>query len=161
MIYWVLLSYAILFQSIVVGQVPVIGWLLSCFLLSFYYSMYCLDYRWSLEGVSLEARMRYMETQWAYFFGFGFPLAITTFIFPAFLSEGIYSLCFPAFVLLAMVAEPNREALQRKNTLAIPVFLPASLLATLAIKLLKSCMRGSREAGGGKVAEVTEQAEEG
>jgi hypothetical protein len=62
---------------------------------AFLCALSCFDYRWSLEGLSLHYRLRTFERRWAYFLGFGLPMALPSVILPYFVAVGIYALLFP------------------------------------------------------------------
>ncbi|RQM15023.1 hypothetical protein DD237_005155 [Peronospora effusa] len=87
MIRWTVLSYLI----------PVIGPATSFIHLSWLYSLYCFEYKWSLAGWSLERRLAHLEQNWAYFAGFGSPFTLATFFVPNFVSKGIFALLFPVY----------------------------------------------------------------
>jgi len=65
---------------------------------AFLCSLSCFDYRWSLEGWTLEYRLRAFERRWAYFLGFGLPAALLSVALPYFVAVGVYALAFPILV---------------------------------------------------------------
>lgn len=42
------------------------------------YSLYAFEYKWCKIGWELHKRLLFIETNWAYFIGFGLPLSIIT-----------------------------------------------------------------------------------
>lgn len=84
-----------LLQTVLSYLIPVIGPATSFIHLSWLYSLYCFEYKWSLAGWSLERRLAHLEQNWAYFAGFGSPFTLATFFVPNFVSKGIFALLFP------------------------------------------------------------------
>ncbi|RLN96866.1 hypothetical protein BBJ28_00011054 [Nothophytophthora sp. Chile5] len=84
-----------LLQTVLSYLIPVIGPAASFIHLSWLYSLYCFEYKWSLAGWSLERRLAHLEQNWAYFAGFGSPFTLATFFVPNFVSKGIFALLFP------------------------------------------------------------------
>ncbi|GAB4847839.1 hypothetical protein Ancab_026899 [Ancistrocladus abbreviatus] len=64
-----LLSFFFL-QVYVFGFIPYIGKALNFLLLSWMYAYYCFEYKWNLSGVSLDRRLDFFESNWAFFAGF-------------------------------------------------------------------------------------------
>ncbi|TMW68796.1 hypothetical protein Poli38472_006264 [Pythium oligandrum] len=98
-----------LLQTVLSYLLPVVGPLVSFIHLSWLYSLYCFEYKWSLAGWSLEKRLGHLEQNWAYFAGFGAPFTLATFFVPNFVSKGIFALLFPVFLLLAIACDPPVE----------------------------------------------------
>ena len=84
-----------LLQTVLTYLIPVVGPVASFIHLSWLYSLYCFEYKWSLAGWSLERRLAHLEQNWAYFAGFGSPFTLATFFVPNFVSKGIFALLFP------------------------------------------------------------------
>lgn len=71
--------------------------------------------------------MDYFEEHWAYFAGFGLPLAIIGYSVSSFISAIVFSVTFPAFIVMATFSTPK----PRRNDVItsklvpnrIPVFL--------------------------------------
>ncbi|RLN89973.1 hypothetical protein BBJ28_00006310 [Nothophytophthora sp. Chile5] len=89
-----------LLQTVLSYLIPVIGPATSFIHLSWLYSLYCFEYKWSLAGWSLERRLAHLEQNWAYFAGFGSPFTLATFFVPNFVSKGIFALLFPVVRVL-------------------------------------------------------------
>ncbi|CAI5728861.1 unnamed protein product [Peronospora destructor] len=98
-----------LLQTVLSYLIPVVGPVMSFIHLSWLYSLYCFEYKWSLAGWSLERRLAHLEHNWAYFAGFGSPFTLATFFVPNFVSKGIFALLFPVFLLLAIACDPVSE----------------------------------------------------
>lgn len=105
-LYRVLLSATFLVQAYLCYLVPVVGSWLATLHFSWVYALQAFDYKWALEGWSVEKALTYFERRFAYMAGFGFPCALITVAFPPFVSAGIYAFVFPLFIILAIVAEP-------------------------------------------------------
>ncbi|KAI9995868.1 hypothetical protein PInf_012936 [Phytophthora infestans] len=84
-----------LLQTVLSYLIPIVGPATSFIHLSWLYSLYCFEYKWSLAGWSLERRLAHLEQNWAYFAGFGSPFTLATFFVPNFVSKGIFALLFP------------------------------------------------------------------
>ena len=80
---------------------PVLGTAVSFVYTSWLYSFWAFNARWKLEGVSVVDRLRNIECDWAFYFGFGAPLTACTFFNPFFVNVALYSLGFPWLVVLA------------------------------------------------------------
>jgi len=85
-----------------VGPVfALVGFCSLCWMSAFY----SFEYTWSIQGWRVEDKVKCFETNYAYFFGFGMPIALITAFFPFFVSNGIFALVFPMFIILATAAE--------------------------------------------------------
>lgn len=59
-------------QSSIVALIPFIGMPVSFILTSWLYAFYAFDYVWdNTKNMSVQQRLDYFETHWAYMFGFG------------------------------------------------------------------------------------------
>ncbi|KAF1332196.1 P53-mediated apoptosis protein ei24/pig8, partial [Globisporangium splendens] len=96
-----------LLQTVLSYLIPVIGPVTSFIHLSWLYSLYCFEYKWSLAGWSLEKRLGHLEQNWAYFAGFGSPFTLATFFVPNFVSKGIFALLFPVNLRVLFLAYPS------------------------------------------------------
>ena len=85
--------------------------------LSFLYSYYCFEYRWTLEGKNMPINISQIETNWSYFLGFGLPFTSITYIVPGLMGSGLWALLFPFFIITGMTATPPETAGSR-----LPVF---------------------------------------
>ncbi|CAI5712862.1 unnamed protein product [Hyaloperonospora brassicae] len=109
-----------LLQTVLSYLIPVVGPATSFIHLSWLYSLYCFEYKWSLAGWSLERRLAHLEQNWAYFAGFGSPFTLATFFVPNFVSKGIFALLFPVFLLQAIACDPETEGNEASKKL--PMF---------------------------------------
>jgi etoposide-induced 2.4 mRNA len=82
---------------------------LSILLLSYLYSFYCFEYRWALEGMTLGEQLKALETNWAYYLGFGLVITLCTYYFPGLVGSGLWAALFPLFIVTAMTASPPTE----------------------------------------------------
>lgn len=117
----------------IVGVFPVahIGEILSIIHMCMLYSLYAFEYKWCKLGWELPERLRYIETNWPYFVGFGLPLAVLTALPQSymirylqynteifiqhdfciyqqffFFSACVFSILFPLFIISANEARP-------------------------------------------------------
>jgi len=91
-----------------VSRVPFIGpvfGLIGLLSLSWICAFYSFEYTWAIQGWPVEKKVRVFETNYAYFFGFGLPIALITAFFPFFVSNGLFCLVFPLFIILATAAD--------------------------------------------------------
>nr|GLL45613.1 protein EI24 homolog [Ipomoea trifida] len=65
-------------------------------------------YKWNLSGLSLDKRLDFFETNWAFFAGFGSPCALAIFLFSPLVSYGVMAILFPLFVLTATGSEADK-----------------------------------------------------
>ena len=87
----------------------------SCWLAS----LYCFEYRWVYLGWNSNDRLGYFERHWMYFFGFGFPIGVLSFVSPRFIDNGIFALVFPIFILTSAIARPTELRSERFRRLPI------------------------------------------
>ncbi|DBA02885.1 TPA: LOW QUALITY PROTEIN: hypothetical protein N0F65_005912, partial [Lagenidium giganteum] len=120
-LYRAILVAFFLTQTVLSYLFPIAGPACSFIHLSWLYSLYCYEYKWSLAGWSLERRLTHLERNWAYFAGFGSPFTLATFFVPNFVSKGIFALLFPVFLLQAIVCDPT-AASTRAADQRLPMF---------------------------------------
>jgi hypothetical protein len=112
-VYRLFLVSAFAGQMTLVSFLPYIGAPLVFVHLCWMCSLYSFEYKWSLQGWSLEYRLDYFERHWCYLAGFGMPSAALSVMFPRFISSGIFALTFPLFIILAIIARPTTHAERR------------------------------------------------
>ncbi|KAK9875780.1 hypothetical protein WA026_009572 [Henosepilachna vigintioctopunctata] len=98
-----------LIQAMLISYIPYygIGYLLSLIHMCLLYSLYAFEYKWFNMRWELHRRLAYIERNWPYFIGFGFPLAVITQMLNSWmLSGGIFSLLFPFFIISGTEANP-------------------------------------------------------
>eukprot|EP00158_Paraphelidium_tribonemae_P003182 Partr_v1_DN25940_c1_g1_i1_m68594 putative Etoposide induced 2.4 mRNA len=83
-------------EAMLVYFVPFVGPLVSFVLICWLYAYYSFEYNWMSKGWSLERRLIYFESHWAYFAGFGLPCTLFTFWFPQLVGGGLFALLFPS-----------------------------------------------------------------
>ncbi|CAI9103788.1 OLC1v1002345C5 [Oldenlandia corymbosa var. corymbosa] len=106
--YSILLLSFFFLQVYVTGFIPYIGKTVSFLLLSWMYAYYCFEYKWNLSGLSLDKRLDFFESNWAFFAGFGCPCVISTFLFSPLVSYGVMAILYPLFVLTATGSEADK-----------------------------------------------------
>eukprot|EP00940_MAST-03C_sp_MAST-3C-sp2_P003091 g3091.t1 len=102
-LYRIPLMVVVLLEAQIVGFV--LGSAIALTMLTWVYAYYCFEYKWTLQGWSLQRRLREIETRWAFYAGFGAPPTLATYFFPTFVSAGIFALIFPLFILTAMESD--------------------------------------------------------
>ncbi|THG05333.1 hypothetical protein TEA_003006 [Camellia sinensis var. sinensis] len=70
-VYSVLLLNVFFLEVFVTGYIPYFGKVLNFLLLSWMYAYYCFEYKWNFSGLSLDKRLDFFESNWAFFAGFG------------------------------------------------------------------------------------------
>mmetsp|Transcript_2718 Transcript_2718/g.6282 ORF Transcript_2718/g.6282 Transcript_2718/m.6282 type:complete len:316 (+) Transcript_2718:65-1012(+) len=145
-LYYFFLTLGLYLQMFALTFVPVVGvWL--CFLhVCWLYSLYSFEYRWEKQGTRLVSRLMYFEKNWAYFFGFGFPLGIVTIQFPNLVQYGLYALTAPAYIMMAITARPIGPKLTkepRTNATAEGFRLPIYMFPKLFANYASHCCCGA------------------
>lgn len=88
-------------EKALVGYIPVVGTGMEAVLFAWLMAFYCFDYGWCIREKGLQKRILIFERNWAFFWGFGTPLALiiqfTSFYKSAMLSGAL----FPLSVLVA------------------------------------------------------------
>jgi len=99
-----------LFQAMSMNFVPYVGKLL-CFLhICVLYSLYSFEYKWFNQGYELHKRLMFIESNWPYFIGFGFVLALLTQICDSFIINGcLFSMFFPLFIISGNESSPQQR----------------------------------------------------
>ncbi|KAK6945456.1 hypothetical protein RJ641_013000, partial [Dillenia turbinata] len=92
--YSVLLLTFFFLEVYATGVIPFLGKGLNFLLLSWIY-------KWNLSGVSLDKRLDFFESNWAFFAGFGNPCVLASFFFSPLVGYGVMAILFPLFVLTA------------------------------------------------------------
>lgn len=108
-LYGQILQYVLLGQITVLGKVPLpwIGPGITFTYTAWLMALYCFEYTWIYRQWSFETRLDYFENHWAYFIGYGTPLALIKYSLDSFLvSAAAFQLMFPLFLLIAIKAEP-------------------------------------------------------
>lgn len=90
------------------NYLPYIGKILVIPLRSWLYAYYFFDYTWGFAKWSLEKRLTFFETNWAFFAGFGSPCVLATFSLSGLVQEGVLAFLFPLFVLVAFGSHPGK-----------------------------------------------------
>ncbi|KAG2444761.1 hypothetical protein HXX76_001505 [Chlamydomonas incerta] len=100
--------FCIFFAEVsVVGKVPYVGYGLNVLALSWLYAYYCFDYKWGLQGVRLTERLGYFERRWAFFAGFGLPMAMSTVLLSFYPGAAVLAVLFPIYILVACDCDVN------------------------------------------------------
>ncbi|CAM6124814.1 unnamed protein product [Calypogeia fissa] len=144
-IYSVIMVSVFFLEVFAVTYVPYLGPLLNFVLLSWLYAYYCFDYKWGFSRWSLEKRLYFFETNWAFFAGFGSPCVLATFFLSPLISAGVMNVLFPLFVLVATASNPE-EAVQKcivrhnlpSETRRLPIFRLANNLMLPFLEILQS-----------------------
>ncbi|CAL5379849.1 unnamed protein product [Camellia sinensis] len=107
-VYSVLLLNVFFLEVFVTGYIPYIGKVLNFLLLSWMYAYYCFEYKWNFSGLSLDKRLDFFESNWAFFAGFGNPCILAIFFFSPLVSYGVMAILFPLFVLTASGSDADK-----------------------------------------------------
>nr|GME13493.1 protein EI24 homolog isoform X1 [Ipomoea batatas]GME17007.1 protein EI24 homolog isoform X1 [Ipomoea batatas]GME17009.1 protein EI24 homolog isoform X1 [Ipomoea batatas] len=146
-IYSILLLTFFFLEVYVIGFIPYIGKALNFLLLSWMYAYYCFEYKWNLSGLSLDKRLDFFETNWAFFAGFGSPCALAIFLFSPLVSYGVMAILFPLFVLTATGSEADKiVSLPRTKWRGaglgrVPIFYGADYVSMKILALLPTQQR--------------------
>mmetsp|Transcript_30236 Transcript_30236/g.50809 ORF Transcript_30236/g.50809 Transcript_30236/m.50809 type:complete len:313 (-) Transcript_30236:135-1073(-) len=91
-------------QAYALAFIPYAGTCLSCLSFAWLSALFCFEYKWQMQGWDLERRLNYVESNWAFFAGFGTPCTLATYFLPTFVSAGLFALVFPLLIVLAVVS---------------------------------------------------------
>ncbi|KAL4588438.1 hypothetical protein LXL04_001328 [Taraxacum kok-saghyz] len=140
--YSVLLLTFFFLEVYLTGFVPFIGKALNFILLSWMYAYYCFEYKWNFSGLSLDKRLDFFESNWAFFAGFGSPCVLAIFFFSPLVSYGVMAVLFPMFVLTAAGSDAERVVNSQKvkwrgeELGKLPIFYLADKLLMRILSLL-------------------------
>ncbi|XP_024979721.1 protein EI24 homolog isoform X3 [Cynara cardunculus var. scolymus] len=124
------------------GFIPYIGKTLNFILLSWMYAYYCFEYKWNFSGLSLDKRLDFFESNWAFFAGFGSPCVLAIFFFSPLVSYGVMAVLFPMFVLTAAGSDADSVVNSYKTKWSsqelrkLPIFYAADKLLMRILSLL-------------------------
>lgn len=105
--YRVILIVTSLAVSWSLSYIPFVGSTLSFIFVCWVDSYYCFEFVWRAKGLSLAARVRYLEERWAYFLAFGLPTTALCYLGNSLVNVAIFALIFPSYIILAMYAHPT------------------------------------------------------
>ncbi|KAL6046054.1 Etoposide induced 2.4 mRNA [Balamuthia mandrillaris] len=89
--------------------IPFVGAPVYFLSLCWLYSAYCFEYKWNYRAWGLTRKLKYFETRWLYFIGFGAPMTLISFFFDYITSYALISLLFPVFIPIAMYGMPTEQ----------------------------------------------------
>uniref|UniRef100_A0A7N0RFY4 Protein EI24 homolog n=1 Tax=Kalanchoe fedtschenkoi TaxID=63787 RepID=A0A7N0RFY4_KALFE len=141
-VYSVFLLTFFFLQVYATGFVPYIGKALNFVLLAWMYSYYCFEYKWNLSEFSLDKRLAFFESNWAFFAGFGSPCVLAIFFFSPLVSYGVMAILFPMFVLTAsgseaeQVIDAQRKKWKGSELGRLPIFYLADIVSLRVLSLL-------------------------
>ncbi|XP_030469566.2 protein EI24 homolog [Syzygium oleosum] len=143
-VYSILLLTFFFLEVYALGFVPYIGKPLNFLLLSWMYAYYCFEYKWNFTEVSLDKRLDFFESNWAFFAGFGNPCVLAIFFFSPLVGYGVMAILFPLFVLTATSSRAEQAIFseRRKQRDAgfgrLPIFYVANTLSMWVLGLFSS-----------------------
>ncbi|GIL81893.1 hypothetical protein Vretifemale_10863 [Volvox reticuliferus] len=106
-VYRVVLFCVFFAEVSTVGRLPYVGYGLNVLFLSWLYAYYCFDYTWGLQGVRLTERLAYFERRWAFFAGFGLPMALSTVLLSFYPGAAVLAILFPVYILVSCDSDVN------------------------------------------------------
>ena len=103
---------------------PTVGMVVSFVHYCWLYSFWAFNPRWKLEGLTVVQRLKKIECDWSYYFGYGVPLALFTTWNSFFYNIAIYALLFPLLVMVATTANTATTSTPMKGSIVphIPIF---------------------------------------
>jgi len=112
-VYSCVLGLAFLVFSFTTMWIPYIGEALYFIQLSWLYSYYCFEYRWTLRGKwSLIKRLAYFEEHYIYMLGFGTPFTLAFFFFFLFALQWYLRLALPNLNYIGGTSETTKDRKQ-------------------------------------------------
>ncbi|XP_020588101.1 protein EI24 homolog isoform X2 [Phalaenopsis equestris] len=137
------------FQVVAALLIPYIGTGISCLLNAWMYAYYCFEYKWNLSELSLDRRLEFFETNWAFFAGFGSPCVLAVCFFSRLVSYGVMAMLFPLFVLTAAGSQAEQviDFIRRDwsggGPGKFPIFYAADTLSMLVLRFFPNVRRDS------------------
>ncbi|XP_039123224.1 protein EI24 homolog [Dioscorea cayenensis subsp. rotundata] len=147
-VYSLLLLSVFFIEVFATGFIPYIGKGINFLLLSWMYSYYCFEYKWNLSQLSLEKRLDFFESNWAFFAGFGSPCVLAIFFFSPLVSYGVMAILFPLFVLTAAgtqaekVIDSQKRSWEGEELRKLRIFYIAN---ALSMSILQSFPEGHKD----------------
>ncbi|KAK8950980.1 hypothetical protein KSP39_PZI003531 [Platanthera zijinensis] len=119
--------------------IPYIGTSISFVLNAWMYAYYCFEYKWNLSELSLDKRLAFFESNWAFFAGFGSPCVLAIFFFSRLVSYGVMAILFPLFVLTAAGSQAEHVIDSIRGSWGggpgkVPIFYAADTLSMLVLR---------------------------
>jgi etoposide-induced 2.4 mRNA len=102
--------------------VPYFGSVYAFLYTSWICAFYCYDYKWTLQGWTIDQRLHVFEEHWVFMLGFGTPCALVTWWLPQFIGYGIYAMVFPLSMILAIISSPVKHTPSVILPAHMPVF---------------------------------------
>ncbi|KAK3419684.1 hypothetical protein EUGRSUZ_G00355 [Eucalyptus grandis] len=99
-------------------------------------------YKWNFTEVSLDKRLDFFQSNWAFFAGFGNPCVLASFFFSPLVGYGVMAILFPLFVLTATSSRAEQAIFSkgRKEKDAglgrLPLFYAADTFSMWVLRLL-------------------------
>ncbi|KAJ6820000.1 protein EI24-like protein isoform X1 [Iris pallida] len=146
-VYSVLLLTFFFIEVSLTGFIPYVGKAINFLLLSWMYAYYCFEYKWNHSELSLDKRLDFFESNWAFFAGFGSPCVLAIFCFSPLVSYGVMAILFPLFVLTAagtqaeQVIDSVKSKWEGRGPGKLQIFYAANTLSMLALQLLPDAQK--------------------
>lgn len=146
-------SYMVQVGVVVLLLPPLVARPVGICAVAWLYSYYSFEYKWVLLGWSVTKRLDYFELYWAYFLGFGLPLAVllhfapsllasalassglSSFLGPSLISSGLLALLFPIQIILGTAGQPLRHRSSIRLPHKLPIFWLADTVSSLSLRL--------------------------
>ncbi|XP_057530532.1 protein EI24 homolog isoform X1 [Amaranthus tricolor] len=151
-VYSFLLLTLFFLEVFATGFIPYAGKALYFLLLSWMYAYYCFEYKWNFSGVTLDRRLDFFESNWAFFAGFGSPCVLAIFCFPPLESYAVMATLLPLFVLTAtgsdaddLVTSPRKQWLGA-GLGRVPIFCAADYVSMKVLSFLPLRERKQKQA---------------
>jgi len=108
-IYKLVLFTVFFLQVILLGFMPWVGTALYFVMTSLLYAFYCFDYKWHMQHEPLTSRVAVIESNWAFFAGFGSLCVLCSMVLPFYIGAGVVNFVYPLFVLVACETDIRAE----------------------------------------------------
>jgi len=142
-------------QASLAKNIPLEG--LNSFLyflhLSLLHGWTAFEYKWYPMGYDIKKRIHLIETRWAYFFGFGCPLALTATSFEAITSGCLFSVLFPMSILASHLATVPQDTPTAKFRIFGPTVYVADVFSAFIFSRI--IRRNSKKTKNSKVQNLT------
>ena len=147
----VVLAYVVLqvVVALLLCAVPFVGPHLAravdMILTAWYFAFLCFEYKWINIGSDLSKRIIIFHARWAYFAGFGLPFTLLCYFFSFAVSNAVFFLAYPFFVIMATKSRPLPVSMRGISIAPLPTALPIfqlpCIVANPVIKYIDTRLR--------------------
>ena len=135
------ISNASAFVSYLVHTIPFLLGMFSFCCWAWLYSYWTFSAVWKVQGMRGPMRLREVESNWAFYLGFGFALTLLSYFVSYFVFAALYYAAFPWLVMVAATAAAAKGKDDMPTALESRMHLPVFFLPRLLVKPILSLLR--------------------